>query len=211
MTSLSSSTIQLRIRLRTWLLPCAAGPLTSLWHTGTTIQCRLLFRGLRCRRAELRRMASIGDIADDLKIGGVAGQQWNAVNVGSSGDNEVDRAPTRLAATIPHSGRQTAPFARNLNRDRQCIERGFNRAQPVGANGALIVVAGDKYAEVQLGDRGDADRSLDIRRWLFADEYGRVEKRAHRYWNGSPSDAEKFARSASRVFGAGVRHTARNA
>jgi hypothetical protein len=115
-----------------------------------------------------------------------------------------------MAATIPHSGRQTAPFARNLNRDRERVEREFNRTQSVGANGAFIVVTGDEYA-VQFDDRRDADRSLDIRRWLVTVGYGVSRSARIRYSNGLPSKAENFKRSASGVFGAGVRHTARNA
>jgi hypothetical protein len=66
-------------------------------------RCRDLTR-LGFRLLKFRRPASVGEVADDLEIADVVGEEGGAMDIRGSGDREVDRAPTWLAATAPHSG-----------------------------------------------------------------------------------------------------------
>jgi hypothetical protein len=66
-------------------------------------RCRDLTR-LGFRLLNFRRPASVGEVADDLEIADVVGEEGDAMDIRGSGDREVDRAPTWLAATAPHSG-----------------------------------------------------------------------------------------------------------
>ena len=52
-------------------------------------------------------------------------------------------------------------------------------AEAQRAAGALVVVAGDQDAEVQLGEAGGADRALELAGVVGADQHRRVEQRAH--------------------------------
>ena len=49
-------------------------------------------------------MPSVGDIADDLEIASVVGEEGDTVNVGGGSDHEVDRAPTRRATPVAYGG-----------------------------------------------------------------------------------------------------------
>ena len=53
---------------------------------------------------KVRRMPSVGEIADDLEIAGVVGEEGDTVDVCGGSDREVDRAPARLAAPVAYGG-----------------------------------------------------------------------------------------------------------
>ena len=58
----------------------------------------------RLRRLNLRRMANVNEIANDLKIAGVVGEKGHAVNVCGGSDYEIDCAASRLTAPVSHGG-----------------------------------------------------------------------------------------------------------
>ena len=74
------------------------------------------------------------------------------VDVGGGGDGEVHRAPARLAAAGADRGGEASPFARDGGVDRQRLEGRLDHAEAQAAAGALVGVAGDEHAEVQLGE-----------------------------------------------------------
>src|SRR5207253_919147 len=104
----------------------------------------------------------VDEVGDELQVGGVSGEQGDAVDVGGRGDGQVDCSPARPAATGLDGGGEPSPFAGDRRVDRQRLECGLDHAEPECSARALVLVAGDQDTEVQLGEAGGADRTLEL-------------------------------------------------
>ena len=94
------------------------------------------------------------------------------------GYREVDPSTPRVATPSDDGGREPAPHSRRIDVDGKRIECRLDRSQAVDAAGPLVLILGYEDTEVQLGDRGDADRRLDVARRIRTDEDRCVEHRS---------------------------------
>ena len=101
------------------------------------------------------------------------------MDVRRRGANEIERAATRLAVARDQSGGEPAPFARDRCVDRERIKRRLDDPEPLDAPCSLVVDRSDEHAEVELRQRGRADRTLELARALCADQHRRVEQHTH--------------------------------
>jgi hypothetical protein len=101
------------------------------------------------------------------------------VDVGGSGDPEIERPPPGLTPTADDGCCKPSPLARDRRIDGEGIERRFDHTEPLRSPGALVLRAGDEHAEVQFGERCRADRTFELTRAFCADEDGGVEEGSH--------------------------------
>lgn len=94
-------------------------------------------------------------------------------------DHEVESSSARLPAAADEGCREPPPFACDCSIDRKRVEGRLNDAEPLGPACSLVFRAGDEDAEVQLGERGGADRAFELTRTLRADEDRGIEEDAH--------------------------------
>ena len=150
------------------------------------------------------------EVADDCQVGCVGGEQWNAVDVGGRGDHEVDGSSSWLPAALGDRGGESAPLACHRRVDWECVERGLDHTEALSAPCALVRIRRDERAEMQLGERRNADRRLDVGGGPGADQDRGVEQDPG-HANGSTSDAGNRSRSSANVRGTGVSNTVASA
>ena len=68
------------------------------------------------------------EVADDLEIADVLGQEWNLVDVRGRRDRQIHRSFARLAAAGAHGGGEPPPLACDFGCDRERIEGRLDRA-----------------------------------------------------------------------------------
>ncbi len=117
----------------------------------------------------------VDQIVDDGEVGRVRCQQWNVVDVRGCGDYEIDDSSAWLSAALGDRGGKSAPLACYRGVDRQRVERCLDHAKSLCTPGAFVRVRGDQYAEMQLGQRGDADRCLHVGGGADAYQHGCIE------------------------------------
>lgn len=101
------------------------------------------------------------------------------MNVRGGSDHEIESSSARLAAAVHDGGCEPAPLTRDRRVDRQRLECRFDRAEPLRPEGSFVVVLCDEDAEVQFGERSDADGAFDAPRPFCSDEDGGIEEDAH--------------------------------
>lgn len=109
------------------------------------------------------------------KSAAFVGEQWNLLDACGGGDDEIDLTASGIAASQVDRCRQPSPGPCDLSRDREGVERRLNHGETVRATRPLIGIGSDQDAEVQVGDRGDADRRLDVGRRVLSNQHRGVQ------------------------------------
>ena len=101
------------------------------------------------------------------------------MDVRRRGDDEINGATARLAATPDQSRCEPTPFARNGSVNREGVEGRLDDPEPLRSPCSLVIGRSDQHAEVQLRKRHSADRALKFAWALGADQNRCVEEDAH--------------------------------
>src|ERR1044072_400811 len=159
-------------------------------------------------RAMSVKTANFEEVRDDREIGGVRCEEWHAVDACRRRDHKIHCALAWAPAALGDRGRKAAPFAGDRRIDRQRIEGRLDDPEALRAACSLVCLARGEDAEMQLRERRDADRALELAWICGTDQHGRVEEDAT-HANGSVSSPCSRVRSSSRVRGGGVSKTRR--
>lgn len=73
------------------------------------------------------------------------------MDVGSSGDREVDGSAARLSAAFGDSRGETTPFSCHGGIHGKRIECRFDHAEPLGPERSLVGVRRNEHAKVKFG------------------------------------------------------------
>ncbi len=87
------------------------------------------------------------------------------MSVGSGGNQDVYDSRSWLGRRGHYSRRELAVAGGDVVVDGQCVERALECRESPKTLGADGSVSGDQHAEVQLGERGGADRKFSLQ-WL---------------------------------------------
>ncbi len=95
------------------------------------------------------------------------------MNVGGRGDREVSKALARQSTACGDGRLQSTPLPRDSIINGQRVgESRFDEPEPRSSQRAGLIIACDEQPEVQLSDRNNADRGLDLAfDRVFADEH----------------------------------------
>jgi hypothetical protein len=121
----------------------------------------------------------LDEIRDQSEVLRVPCQQRDTVDVCGRGDHQIERAPPWFPPTTDDSCGEPTPFASDGRIDREGIEGGLDDAEPLRPSRSLVLRVGNKDAEVQLGERCNADPTFEVTWALRPDENRRIEEGPH--------------------------------
>jgi hypothetical protein len=121
----------------------------------------------------------LDEIGDQSEVLWVPRQQRDMVDGGGRGDYQVECAPPWLSPTTDDRCGEPSPFASDGRIDGEGIEGGLDDAEPLRPSSSLVLRVGNKDAEVQLGERCNADPAFEVT-WAFRpDENRRIQEGSH--------------------------------
>lgn len=106
--------------------------------------------------------SGIDEVVDEREVLRVECEKRDVVHVRGSCNHEVESSSPWLSAAAYHGCGEPSPLACDRRVDGKRIEGCLDDSEPLRATGALVPLGGNENAEVELGERGCADRTLEV-------------------------------------------------